>query len=116
MDEITRHRPSDAGPTVRPTGYVHVTGFVLGGATLATGLVAGFLFDWVVAIMPALAQTDDRTFVEIMLELITTIEASALFLLASNGALVATGGAVVLLHRGSPGPPPGGHSPRSRSI
>ncbi|MFD8973678.1 DUF1772 domain-containing protein [Streptomyces sp. NPDC059593] len=41
-------------------------GAVLGAAAVASGLVAGLLFAYVCSVMPALARSDDRVFVEVM--------------------------------------------------
>lgn len=41
-------------------------GAVLGTATVATGLVAGVWFAYVCSVMPALARSDDRVYVEVM--------------------------------------------------
>ncbi len=41
-------------------------GAVLGAATVATGLVAGVWFAYVCSVMPALARSDDRIYVEVM--------------------------------------------------
>ncbi|MFB7835843.1 MULTISPECIES: DUF1772 domain-containing protein [unclassified Streptomyces] len=41
-------------------------GAVLGAATVATGLVAGVWFAYVCSVMPALARSDDRVYVEVM--------------------------------------------------
>lgn len=38
--------------------------YVLGGALLTTGLLAGLYYGWAVSVMPGLANTDDVTFVE----------------------------------------------------
>ncbi|MEF9885971.1 anthrone oxygenase family protein [Streptomyces sp. P9-A4] len=41
-------------------------GAVLGAATAATGLLAGVWFAYVCSVMPALARSDDRVYVEVM--------------------------------------------------
>ncbi|MET9677154.1 anthrone oxygenase family protein [Streptomyces sp. NPDC006482] len=41
-------------------------GAVLGAATVTTGLLAGVWFAYVCSVMPALARSDDRVFVEVM--------------------------------------------------
>ncbi len=83
----------------RRTGSGRLAGLVHGAATLTMGLIAGFFFDWAVSIMPALAQTDDRTFVVVMQKTITTINGSSTFLLSFMGAFVFTGAAAILQHR-----------------
>ena len=75
------------------------SGWVLGGAAVTMGLVAGFFFDWATSIMPALKQADDRTYVVVMQKTITTINGSPLVLLALAGALVLTGVAAILQRR-----------------
>lgn len=75
------------------------SGWVLGGATVSMGLVAGFFFDWATAIMPALRQSDDRTYVVVMQQTVTTINGSPMILLALTGALVLTGLAAILQRR-----------------
>jgi uncharacterized membrane protein len=95
MTETTHSQPLTAG---RRPGAARPAGLVLGAATVAMGLIAGFFFDWAVAIMPALAMADDRTFVTVMLDLITTINNSPLFVLAFMSALLFTAAAAILLH------------------
>ncbi|CAM5332383.1 membrane protein [Streptomyces tanashiensis] len=41
-------------------------GLVLGAATVTTGLLAGVWFAYVCSVMPALARSDDRVYVEVM--------------------------------------------------
>ncbi|MER5965416.1 anthrone oxygenase family protein [Streptomyces sp. NPDC002057] len=41
-------------------------GAVLGGATVTTGVLAGVWFAYVCSVMPALARSDDRVFVDVM--------------------------------------------------
>jgi uncharacterized membrane protein len=72
------------------------SGWVLGGATVTMGLVAGFFFDWAATIMPALAQSDDRTYVLVMQKTITTINGGPLVPLVLLGALVLTAVAALL--------------------
>ena len=95
MNETTDHQPLTTG---RRPGAARLGGLVLGAATVAMGLIAGFFFDWAVAIMPALAKADDRTFVTVMLDLITTINNSPLFMLAFTAALLLTTAAALVLH------------------
>ncbi len=57
---------------------------VLVAATLGCALVAGLLFAFAVAVMPALARTDDRTFVAVMQRINTAI-VNPPFLLAFLG-------------------------------
>ena len=53
---------------------------VLGGAVMAMGLLAGLIYAFDVAVMPALAAADDRTLVDAMQEMIDKIENPAFFL------------------------------------
>jgi uncharacterized membrane protein len=99
MTQSTQH-PSSPTSSRGSDSTRRLAGLVLGVATLTMGLIAGFFFDWAVAIMPALAEADDQTFVSVMQELITTINESPLFLLAFSGALVSTGAAAILLFAG----------------
>jgi len=98
MAETTRRRSRHTGSNGRSSADP-VAGFVLVAATLAVGLIAGFFFDWAVAIMPTLAETDDATFVDVMLQSITTINTSVPFLLALSGGFIGTAVAAVLLYR-----------------
>jgi uncharacterized membrane protein len=96
MTETTNHRPPHAESDNYLSGTGPMAGLILGAATLTTGLIAGFFFDWAVAIMPALARSDDQTFVNVMLTLITTINTSPAFLFAFVGAFVFTIAAAVV--------------------
>jgi uncharacterized membrane protein len=80
-------------------GSGRLAGLTLGAATVTIGLIAGLFFDWAIAIMPSLAQTDDRTFVEVMQRTITTINNSPSFMFAFMGSFVFTIAAAVLQHR-----------------
>ncbi|MEV5877792.1 anthrone oxygenase family protein [Streptomyces sp. NPDC052101] len=63
---------------------------VLIAATIATGLSAGVFYIFACAVMPALARSDDRTYVEVMRNINTVIQ-NPVFLLGFMGALVLTG-------------------------
>ena len=65
-------------------------GAVLGAATAATGLVAGVWLAYVCSVMPALARSDDRTFVEVMRNINDVIQ-NPVFFTPFFGALVLTG-------------------------
>jgi uncharacterized membrane protein len=65
------------------------TGWVLGAATVAMGLVAGVFYVFACAIMPALARSDDRVFVEVMRNINDVIQ-NPVFFLSFMGALVLT--------------------------
>ncbi len=76
-----------------------LAGLVHGAATVCMGLIAGLFFDWAVAIMPALADSDDRTFVIVMQKTIAAMNNGPLFLLTLMGAFVFTGVAAILQYR-----------------
>ncbi|WP_030186778.1 DUF1772 domain-containing protein [Streptomyces sp. NRRL S-813] len=76
---------------------------VLLAATLTTGLMAGLYFAFSVAVMPALARADDRTFIETMQRVNVAI-LNGWFSLAFGGALV-LGVVAAVLHRGGAGRP-----------
>lgn len=63
---------------------------VLGAATVAMGLIAGVFYIFACAVMPALARSDDRTYVEVMRNINTVIQ-NPVFFLSFMGALVLTG-------------------------
>ncbi|MGW0968697.1 anthrone oxygenase family protein [Streptomyces sp. NPDC002516] len=62
---------------------------VLGAATVATGLIAGVFYVFACAVMPALARSDDRVFIEVMQNIDEVIQ-NPVFLLGFLGALVLT--------------------------
>ncbi|MFI8517296.1 DUF1772 domain-containing protein [Streptomyces sp. NPDC085481] len=64
-------------------------GAVLGSATVATGLVAGVWFAYVCSVMPALARSDDRVFVEVMRNVNDVIQ-NPVFFTPFFGALILT--------------------------
>ncbi|MGH2587602.1 MAG: DUF1772 domain-containing protein [Dehalococcoidia bacterium] len=59
---------------------------VLGAAVLTLGLLAGFFYAYTISVMPALADTDDRTYVDAMQQMIKVINESPLFFLTLLGA------------------------------
>ncbi|MEU9479721.1 anthrone oxygenase family protein [Streptomyces sp. NPDC048191] len=63
---------------------------VLIAATITTGLSAGVFYIFACAVMPALARSDDRTYVEVMRNINTVIQ-SPVFFLCFMGALLLTG-------------------------
>lgn len=65
-------------------------GGVLGAATVATGLAAGVFYIFSCAVMPALARSDDRVYVEVMRDINDVIQ-NPVFLLSFVGALLLTG-------------------------
>jgi uncharacterized membrane protein len=52
-------------PTL-PTDTDGTADLVLGAAVIAMGLLAGLIYDWSIAVMPALTAADDRTLVDAM--------------------------------------------------
>jgi uncharacterized membrane protein len=75
------------------------TRLVLGAALVAMALVAGLIYTFSVAVMPNLADADDRTFVETM----QRFNDNPAFQLSFTGALVLTALAAVLLRLRGPG-------------
>jgi hypothetical protein len=75
------------------------TGLVLGAALVAMALVAGLIYTFSVAVMPNLADADDRTFVATM----QRFNENPVFQLSFTGALVLTALAAVLQRRYGPG-------------
>jgi uncharacterized membrane protein len=76
------------------------TGFVLGSAMVAMALVAGLCFTFSVAVMPALADADDRTFVATMQQ----FNDNPIFQITFTAALVLTVIAAVMQRRHGPEP------------
>ncbi|MCX4984119.1 DUF1772 domain-containing protein [Streptomyces sp. NBC_00572] len=64
-------------------------GAVLGAATVTTGLVAGVWFAYVCSVMPALARSDDRVYVEVMRNINDVIQ-NPLFFSVFFGATILT--------------------------
>ncbi|MFG2354160.1 DUF1772 domain-containing protein [Streptomyces sp. NPDC048521] len=74
------------------------SGLVLGAATITTGLSAGVFYVFACAVMPALARSDDRTYVEVMRNIDTVIQ-NPVFFLGFLGAPALTGLAAWRLRR-----------------
>jgi uncharacterized membrane protein len=72
--------------TMKPTNS---SSAVLGAATVAMGLIAGVFYIFACAVMPALARSDDRTYVEVMRNINDVIQ-NPVFFLSFMGALVLT--------------------------
>ncbi|MEV0531924.1 anthrone oxygenase family protein [Kitasatospora sp. NPDC050463] len=89
--------PVPAPGTVGDRGS-RAAGPLLAVGTVATGLMAGLFFAFDVAVMPGLADSDDRTYVTAMQHINKAIE-NAAFGLVFVGALVATGLAAFLQYR-----------------
>ncbi|MFC5217509.1 DUF1772 domain-containing protein [Streptomyces coerulescens] len=62
-----------------------IAGTVLGAAMVATGLIAGAFYIFACAVMPALARSDDRVFVQVMRDINDVIQ-NPVFLLGFLGA------------------------------
>ena len=73
-------------------------GGVLVAATVTTGLMAGTFYVFACAVMPALARSDDRVYVDVMRDINEVIE-NAVFLPVFLGALVLAGLAGWQSHR-----------------
>ncbi|MFE1440088.1 DUF1772 domain-containing protein [Streptomyces sp. NPDC058739] len=69
------------------TTQSRTAGPVLLAATILAGLMAGTFFIFACAVMPALARSEDRVFVDVMRDINDVIQ-NPLFLLAFLGALV----------------------------
>ncbi|MFF4259022.1 DUF1772 domain-containing protein [Streptomyces sp. NPDC001663] len=71
------------------TTHSKSTGFVLGAATVAMGLIAGVFYIFACCIMPALTRSDDRVYVEVMQDINDVIQ-NPVFFLSFIGALLLT--------------------------
>ncbi|WP_280907697.1 anthrone oxygenase family protein [Streptomyces sp. SAI-117] len=65
------------------------SGYVLGAATVATGLIAGAFYVFACAVMPALARSDDRVYVQVMRDINEVVQ-NPVFFLTFLGAPVLT--------------------------
>jgi uncharacterized membrane protein len=89
----------DNQPTTAPGGAKYtLAGPILWLATISIGLIAGLFYGFAISVMPALAKTDDRTFVDTMQQINRSIENGA-FGMAFMGSFVFTGAAAILEHR-----------------
>ena len=59
---------------------------VLAAAAVAMGLLAGFFYAYAISVMPGLADTDDRTFVDANQQMIKATNESPVFFLTLLGA------------------------------
>ncbi|MCX4591631.1 DUF1772 domain-containing protein [Streptomyces sp. NBC_01549] len=75
--------------TENSTGRRTTAGGVLGAATVAMGLIAGVFYIFACAVMPSLARSDDRVFIEVMQNVNDVIQ-NPVFFLSFMGALVLT--------------------------
>ncbi|MFC7584847.1 DUF1772 domain-containing protein [Nonomuraea antimicrobica] len=92
---ITREALSPVVPK-RPTPWWSAPALWL--AMITMGLMAGLFYAFAVAVMPALAGADDRTFVLVMQKINRTIE-NPVFFVTFFGAFVFTGAAAIARHR-----------------
>lgn len=95
----TDHKIAD--PTAYPRtadSRSKTAGPLLGVAMLAMGLMAGTFYAFVVSIMPALARTDDQTFVTVMQQINEVIQNPGFFIIFF-GAFAFTGAAAILQYR-----------------
>ncbi|MER7377649.1 DUF1772 domain-containing protein [Streptomyces lanatus] len=67
-----------------------VVGTVMVAATVAMGLIAGAFYIFACGVMPGLARSDDRTYVEVMRDINDAFE-NPVFFLSFFGALLLTG-------------------------
>lgn len=81
-------------------GRRSTAGGVLVAATVVTGLVAGLFYAYANNVMPALARSDDRVYIEVIQNINDVIQ-NPVFLLSFNGALLLTAFSAWQL-RGSP--------------
>ncbi|MCZ1000608.1 DUF1772 domain-containing protein [Streptomyces mirabilis] len=75
--------------TENSTGRRTTAGGVLGAATVAMGLIAGVFYIFACDVMPSLARSDDRVFIEVMQNINDVIQ-NPVFFLSFMGALVLT--------------------------
>jgi uncharacterized membrane protein len=75
--------------TDNSTGRRTTAGGVLGAATVAMGLIAGVFYIFACDVMPSLARSDDRVFIEVMRNINDVIQ-NPVFFLSFMGALVLT--------------------------
>lgn len=75
--------------TDNSTGRRTTAGGVLGAATVAMGLIAGVFYIFACDVMPSLARSDDRVFIEVMQNINDVIQ-NPVFFLSFMGALVLT--------------------------
>ncbi|MGQ4345800.1 anthrone oxygenase family protein [Streptomyces sp. SAS_275] len=84
----TEH-PTGTGTGTGPVRRRGTAAGVLGAATVAMGLIAGVFYIFACAIMPALARSDDRVFIEVMQNVNDVIQ-NPVFFLSFLGALALT--------------------------
>lgn len=93
--------PDVASPTAYPrpaSSRRGAAGPVLVAATVAMGLMAGIFYAFAISVMPALARTDDQTFVSVMQKINEAIQ-NAAFGATFFGAFLLPGAAAILQYR-----------------
>jgi len=78
-----------AGSTTTRKPATRNADLVLGAAVMAMGLLAGLVYDWSIAVMPALTAADDRTLVDAMQQTVDNPAFPLTFLAAGALAAVA---------------------------
>lgn len=86
-------------PGAAPVRQSKAVGPLLMIATITMGLMAGLFFAYDISVMPGLARTDDRTYVEAMQNFNALIDGNGLFGMVFIGALLAAAVAAFLEHR-----------------
>jgi uncharacterized membrane protein len=104
--ESTAQTPKRAAvgeSTTETTARATPLGIVLGAAAVVMGLAAGFIFAYSSSVMPGLADSGDRVFVEAMQDINEATE-NPVFFAAYFGAFLLTGAAAVMLGSQGGGP------------
>ncbi|MFF3751652.1 DUF1772 domain-containing protein [Streptomyces sp. NPDC002018] len=86
-------------PVAAPVRQSRAVGPLLMIATVAMGLMAGLFFAYDISVMPGLARTDDRTYIDAMQNFNALIDGNGLFGMVFVGALLAAAVAAFLEHR-----------------
>ncbi|WP_079125583.1 DUF1772 domain-containing protein [Streptomyces lushanensis] len=86
-------------PAPSPVPQSKAVGPLLMIATIMMGLMAGLFFAYDISVMPGLARTDDRTYVDAMQNFNALIDGNGLFGMAFIGALLAAAVAAFLEFR-----------------
>ncbi|WP_237773403.1 anthrone oxygenase family protein [Streptomyces luteocolor] len=88
--------PGSLGRSSGPAG--RAAGVVLGAATLAMGLISGAFYVFACAVMPGLARSGDRVYIEVMQNINDVIQ-NPVFFASFFGALLCTAAAAWQLRR-----------------
>jgi uncharacterized membrane protein len=94
--ESTGRTVKSGGRTTKAAAETGTVGLVLGAAAVAMGLATGFIFAYSSSVMPGLADSSDRVFVEAMQDINEATE-NPVFFAAYFGAFLLTGAAAVML-------------------